>query len=144
METFSVVTWPIHLILMVFLFALGAVVGSFLNVCIYRIPWQKSVIWPGSHCPKCWKAIAPQDNVPILSWLGLRGECRQCGTPIAIRYPFVELLVGLLFLGVYVADVLYETQIPWGALPTRYPLEVVSPLPVVALRGAATVSLFTL
>ncbi len=131
-------TWPIHLILMVFLFALGAVVGSFLNVCIYRIPWQKSVIWPGSHCPKCWQAIAPQDNIPIVSWLALRGECRQCGTPIAFRYPFVEMLVGLLFLGVYVVDVLYEKQIPWGALPLKYPLEVVYHLTLIALLVAAT------
>ncbi len=84
----------------VWLFVLGSVVGSFLNVCIYRIPWQKSVIWPGSHCPKCLHPIAARDNVPILSWLLLRGECRQCATSIAPRYALIELLVGLLFVGV--------------------------------------------
>ncbi|MGE3819156.1 MAG: A24 family peptidase, partial [Isosphaeraceae bacterium] len=76
------VSWQIHAILILGLFAVGAVVGSFLNVCIYRIPWQKSVIWPASHCPKCSQAIRPQDNVPIVSWLALRGECRNCGSPV--------------------------------------------------------------
>jgi leader peptidase (prepilin peptidase)/N-methyltransferase len=132
------VTWPIHFIFIVFLFALGTVVGSFLNVCIYRIPWQKSVIWPGSRCPKCWNAIAPQDNIPIVSWLALRGHCRHCSASIAARYPLVEALVGLLFVGVYVTDVLYGPPIPWGTLPARYPLQVAYHLALVALLVAAT------
>lgn len=127
------------MVLIVFLFALGTVVGSFLNVCIYRLPWQKSVIWPGSRCPKCWNAIAPQDNIPILSWVALRGECRCCGAPIAARYPLIEALVGLLFVGVYVVDVLcYVNDIPWGALPARYPLAVAYHVIFVALLVAAT------
>ena len=97
--------WGLHLILASTTFGLGTVVGSFLNVCIYRIPWEKSVIWPGSRCPKCLAEIASRDNIPILSWLALRGECRTCGAPISARYPGVELLVGLLFLGVYFVDV---------------------------------------
>ena len=74
----------------------GAIVGSFLNVCIYRIPWQKSVIWPSSHCPRCWHAIAAHDNIPVVSWLALRGECRQCGLRISARYPLVEFLGRIL------------------------------------------------
>ena len=89
----------------VWTFAVGAVVGSFANVCIYRIPWQKSVIWPASHCPNCLSAIAPRDNVPILGWLFLGGRCRDCRKPIAVRYPLIEALVGLLFAGVFLVDV---------------------------------------
>ncbi len=95
----------LHVILGATSFALGTVVGSFLNVCIYRIPWEKSVIWPASRCPKCLGAIAPRDNIPILGWLALRGECRNCNAPISGRYPAVEFLVGLLFLAVYLVDV---------------------------------------
>ena len=73
------VTWPILAVLGFGFFLIGTVVGSFLNVCIYRIPWQKSVIWPSSRCPRCFAAIAALDNIPIVSWLALRGECRQCG-----------------------------------------------------------------
>ncbi len=79
-------------------FVLGLVVGSFLNVCILRIPEGESIIYPASHCPKCGKAIAPYDNVPVLSWLLLRGKCRNCRTPISHLYPGVELLSGLLFV----------------------------------------------
>ena len=93
--------WPIHLIYGVGLFTIGTVVGSFLNVCIYRIPWEKSVIWPGSHCPKCWGEIQSRDNVPILGWLLLGGACRRCRAPISMRYPAIELLVGVLFLAAY-------------------------------------------
>jgi len=78
-------------------FVLGLVVGSFLNVCILRIPAGESIVLPASHCPKCGKAIAPYDNVPVLSWLWLRGRCRNCKAPIAALYPAVELLTGLLF-----------------------------------------------
>ncbi|HTB80907.1 MAG TPA: prepilin peptidase [Opitutaceae bacterium] len=78
-------------------FILGAVVGSFLNVVIYRVPAEKSVVRPGSHCA-CGKPIAWRDNIPILSWLLLRGRARCCGRKFSVRYPFVELLTGLLFL----------------------------------------------
>jgi leader peptidase (prepilin peptidase) / N-methyltransferase len=75
----------------------GACVGSFLNVCIYRIPAGKSVVHPGSHCA-CGQPIRWHDNLPILSWLLLRGKARCCGRPFSIRYPAVELLTALLFL----------------------------------------------
>jgi leader peptidase (prepilin peptidase)/N-methyltransferase len=96
--------WQIHVIYGVGLFVIGLVVGSFLNVCIYRIPWEKSVIWPGSRCPKCLAEIEARDNLPVIGWAMLGGSCRSCHAPIPIRYPLVELLVGLLFLGVYLAD----------------------------------------
>jgi leader peptidase (prepilin peptidase)/N-methyltransferase len=105
--------WPILILLGVGFFVVGTVVGSFLNVCIYRIPWEKSVIWPGSRCPHCYSAIAARDNVPIVSWIALRGECRNCGAPISMRYPFVEALVGCLFLGAYLIDVTAALRNPW-------------------------------
>jgi leader peptidase (prepilin peptidase) / N-methyltransferase len=81
------------LIIMAFVF--GACIGSFLNVCIYRIPAGASIVRPGSSCPRCKTEIAFYDNIPILSWLLLMGKCRTCGTSIAVRYPLVELLTGL-------------------------------------------------
>jgi leader peptidase (prepilin peptidase)/N-methyltransferase len=76
-------------------FIVGACIGSFLNVCIYRIPAGLSVVHPGSSCPQCRTPIAFYDNIPILSWLLLLGKCRTCKTAIAVRYPLVELLTGL-------------------------------------------------
>jgi leader peptidase (prepilin peptidase) / N-methyltransferase len=78
----------------------GLVIGSFLNVVIWRVPRQESLVKPGSHCPGCDAPIAPRDNIPVLSWLLLRGRCRNCGEPISNRYPFVELLTGVLFAAV--------------------------------------------
>lgn len=78
-------------------FAFGACIGSFLNVCIYRIPAGKSVVTPGSHCA-CGQPVRWFDNIPILSWLLLRGKARCCGRPFSARYPAVELLTALLFL----------------------------------------------
>jgi leader peptidase (prepilin peptidase)/N-methyltransferase len=111
--------WPMLVALGAGFFLIGTVVGSFLNVCIYRIPWEKSVIWPGSRCPHCLSAIAPQDNIPLVSWLALRGECRHCGSGISARYPLIEALVGLLFLGVFLADVVAPPRGPWWVLPTN-------------------------
>src|SRR6202166_5174425 len=85
----------------VFLF--GLIIGSFLNVCILRIPADKSIVLPASSCPKCGKAIAPYDNIPVLSWFLLGGKCRGCKTKISAMYPAVELLTGLLFLACYFA-----------------------------------------
>jgi leader peptidase (prepilin peptidase)/N-methyltransferase len=78
------------------IFVLGAVVGSFLNVCIHRLPKEQSIVTPGSHCPGCENPIPFYDNVPILSYLLLQGKCRFCKTSISARYPFVEFLSGLV------------------------------------------------
>jgi len=79
----------------------GAIVGSFLNVCIYRLPRDKSIIVPNSYCPDCKKPIKFYDNIPILSYIILRGRCRHCNAKISIRYPIVEFITALLFLLLY-------------------------------------------
>lgn len=81
-------------------FLLGASVGSFLNVVVYRIPAELSLLNPPSRCPSCLTPIKPYDNVPVLGWLWLRGKCRTCKAPISLRYPLVELITGLLFVAV--------------------------------------------
>jgi leader peptidase (prepilin peptidase) / N-methyltransferase len=84
------------------LFILGLAFGSFLNVCISRIPRDLSTVTPGSHCPACGASIRWRDNIPLLSWLFLAGKCRECHGRISLRYPAVELLTATLFLGCYV------------------------------------------
>jgi len=86
---------------LVFVFIFGAIVGSFLNVCIARIPNGESIIHPPSHCPKCKGRIPFYCNIPLLSYLFLRGRCRSCGERIAPRYFFVELLTGLFAVALY-------------------------------------------
>ncbi len=78
----------------------GLAVGSFLNVVIYRVPRKESVVRPRSHCPNCGTQLAERDNIPVVSWLLLRGKCRTCDEPISSRYPLVELLTGVLFASV--------------------------------------------
>jgi leader peptidase (prepilin peptidase)/N-methyltransferase len=78
-------------------FVLGLLLGSFLNVCIARLPQHESIVKPRSHCPQCGAAIRWYDNIPVLSWVLLRGRCRDCGQPISIQYPLVELAVGVWF-----------------------------------------------
>jgi leader peptidase (prepilin peptidase)/N-methyltransferase len=75
----------------------GLVVGSFLNVVIHRVPIHQSIVWPSSRCPSCGERIKSFDNLPVLSYLILRGRCRSCKTRISPRYPLVEILTGLLF-----------------------------------------------
>lgn len=94
-----------------FYFAFGLIVGSFLNVCIYRIPRGESVVLPRSHCPRCSAGIRPYDNVPLLSYLLLRGRCRSCGEPISLQYPAVELVTGLLF---------YACAAQWAFTPPTF------------------------
>src|SRR5437764_3437439 len=83
-----------------FLGVVGAIIGSFLNVVIHRLPREQSIVFPNSTCPKCRKAIKAYDNIPILSYLILRGRCRRCGVHISRRYPAVEALTGILFAAV--------------------------------------------
>jgi len=90
---------PPQPLLIAFAFAMGAVIGSFLNVCIYRLPLGRSIAWPGSACTACARPLAWYENIPIASWLALRGRCRSCGQPISSRYPVVELLTAVMCAG---------------------------------------------
>ncbi|HEV2986469.1 MAG TPA: prepilin peptidase [Vicinamibacterales bacterium] len=75
----------------------GAMVGSFLNVCVYRLPLGKSVAWPASGCPRCARLLSWYENIPVLSWVVLRGRCRTCAAPIGVRYPIIEALTAVMF-----------------------------------------------
>lgn len=107
--------------ILAWLFVLGSVIGSFLNVCVYRIPQHerfldqlRGLVSPGSHCPNCNASIRKTDNIPILGWLRLKGRCRNCQGRISFRYPLIELLNGLLFVVVYWFEVPREFQTqPW-------------------------------
>jgi leader peptidase (prepilin peptidase)/N-methyltransferase len=91
---------PGLMMLVVFAAVGGLLVGSFLNVVAWRLPRGESLVAPGSHCPGCEHPVRPYDNVPVLSWLALRGRCRDCRTPISARYPLVEALTAALAAGV--------------------------------------------
>jgi prepilin signal peptidase PulO-like enzyme (type II secretory pathway) len=93
-------------LLAVWLFAAGGIIGSFLNVVVYRLPAGISIVSPGSHCPKCKRPIRWFDNVPILAWLWLGGRCRDCRTAISPRYPLIEVATAAIFLAVGMADYL--------------------------------------
>ncbi|WAC66368.1 prepilin peptidase [Agrococcus sp. SL85] len=88
----------------------GLLIGSFLNVVIFRVPAGRSIVSPPSACGSCGARVRPFDNIPVLSWLLLRGRCRDCAAPISVRYPFVELLTGVVFAAVVVRFA------PWEAL----------------------------
>ncbi len=97
----------------VFFFLFGIVIGSFLNVCITRIPEETSIVSPGSRCPRCETPIKPYDNVPVFGWLWLRGKCRACGQPISPMYPLIELSTGLLFVAVYLDFGITQATVKW-------------------------------
>ena len=85
----------------VLIFVLGLIVGSFSNVCIYRIPRNESIVYPASHCTKCHSNIKALDNIPLLSYILLKGRCRNCKSKISIQYPVVEFLTGFIYLIIY-------------------------------------------
>ena len=107
-----VVASPI--LIAVFIFLFGLIIGSFLNVCIVRIPGGKSIVLPASACPKCGAAIRPYDNIPVISYVLLAGKCRKCKTRISAMYPAVELLTGLLFLACYETFGLTAEALKWA------------------------------
>lgn len=87
-------------VVLVFSGLLGLAIGSFLTVVIYRVPRHESIVTPGSRCPACATPLAWRDNVPVVSWLVLRGRCRSCAAPISVRYPAIELVTAAVFVGV--------------------------------------------
>jgi leader peptidase (prepilin peptidase)/N-methyltransferase len=105
------VLWLVPLLLsLLWLFLLGAAVGSFLNVCIYRIPLGKGLAWPGSRCGSCRHEVRLKDNVPLLSYWLLRGRCRDCGAPFSMRYFWVELLTAVTFVALYLLEIGLNVQ----------------------------------
>jgi leader peptidase (prepilin peptidase)/N-methyltransferase len=116
----------LNLLVLVILGGMGLIVGSFLNVVIYRVPLGLSIVSPGSACPSCGTAIAPRDNIPVLSWLLLRARCRACGEHISARYPLVELVTGLLWVA-----------LGWWAIGA----DALAVLPLLLVLGSAGVAL---
>jgi leader peptidase (prepilin peptidase)/N-methyltransferase len=107
----------------------GLVVGSFLNVVIHRVPRHESIAWPASHCPNCGEPIRPLDNVPLVSYILLRGRCRNCKERISARYPAVEALTGLLF-----GAAAYEFGVSLALLPALVLIPVLIVLAVIDLE----------
>jgi len=105
-----------HALLVLFWMVLGSCVGSFLNVCVYRIPRKMSVRRPRSRCPRCGSAIQARDNIPVLGWLILRSRCRDCRSPIPARYPAVELALGAAFALPYLVAVATVSGDPWESI----------------------------
>jgi leader peptidase (prepilin peptidase) / N-methyltransferase len=105
--------WHIREVVIAFFFLLGIIIGSFLNVCITRIPEGLSIVSPASRCPQCGSAIKAYDNVPVFAWLWLGGKCRACKHPISVMYPLVELSTGLLFALAYVEFGVTQTTVKW-------------------------------
>jgi leader peptidase (prepilin peptidase) / N-methyltransferase len=95
MESIQAIPYPL---LVGAVFCFGLAIGSFANVCIYRLPRKESVAFPGSHCPRCSAAVRPQDNIPLISYLALGGKCRDCATRISPVYPAIELVTALFLL----------------------------------------------
>jgi len=114
----------IHPVWIVFLFVLGACVGSFLNVVIYRLPRGQSIVFPGSHCPSCGAPIRWHDNIPILSWILLRARCRSCGAAISPRYLVIELLTACIVSGLYVCYYVLRLRDGVGPFGQSWPMFV--------------------
>lgn len=112
-----------QVLLLGWLFAVGACVGSFLNVVIYRLPLGLNLVYPGSHCPRCLAPIRWRHNIPIFGWLILRGKCYDCKLPISPRYPLVELLIATLFAGIAWLEVFR-----WNAFELLTPVAFARPI----------------
>ena len=111
-----------EVILVIFLFAFGACVGSFLNVVIWRLPRGESIVFPGSHCPSCGRAIAWYDNIPLLSWIVLRARCRHCKAPISPRYLLVETVTAVMVCGMFVWFYVIQLRSGAGDLRETWPM----------------------
>ncbi|MDY7010412.1 MAG: prepilin peptidase [Planctomycetota bacterium] len=130
-----------HVIWISFLFLLGACVGSFLNVVIYRLPRGQSIAFPPSHCPLCGRKIKWYDNIPIVSWLRLRGRCRWCKGAISPRYPLIELLTALLVSGLYVCYFVLRLRDGIGSFFEDWPMFVAHAALLCGLLAASAVDI---
>ncbi len=131
----------VHVIWIPFLFLVGACVGSFLNVVIYRLPRGQSIVFPPSHCPLCGRAIKWYDNIPILSWLRLRGRCRWCSGAISPRYPIIELLTAVLVSGLYVCYFVLRLRDGIGEFAEDWPMFVAHAALLCGLLAASAVDI---
>ncbi|MCK4625322.1 MAG: prepilin peptidase [Phycisphaerae bacterium] len=130
-----------HVIWIPFLFILGACVGSFLNVVIYRLPRGESIVFPASHCPSCGKAIKWHDNLPIISWLMLRGQCRWCSQSISPRYLMIELLTAVLVTGLYVCYFVLDLRDGTGTFYEDWPMFAAHAILLCGLLAASAVDI---
>jgi leader peptidase (prepilin peptidase)/N-methyltransferase len=126
-----------HALYIVFFFALGACVGSFLNVVVWRLPRDESLVTPPSHCPKCNTPLRWYDNIPVFGWITLGGKCRYCGQAISARYPIVEAIVGLLFVLYYLMFFIVQqgpcSPIERGEFTAPYVLTIQKDWPIYGL-----------
>lgn len=128
--------WMYQIVYVPFIFALGAIVGSFLNVVIFRLPAHQNIIKPPSHCPVCNTRLKWYENLPVVGWIRLRGRCAHCGTPISIQYPLIEALCGAVFALIYVLGYMVRPTAPYigGLLPdylgNGYGLVATWPIPL--------------
>src|SRR5437762_2179003 len=116
---------------LILVFILGAAIGSGLNVCIVRIPYEKSILWPSSHCGKCFQPVRWYHNIPLFSYWWLRGRCGVCGQRFSVRYFFIELFTGLAFVGLFYAEILadihripqFDPRVNWQIALGLVPME---------------------
>lgn len=113
--------WVYQLVYLPFVFALGAIVGSFLNVVIYRLPARQNIVSPPSHCPICKVRLRWFENLPVVGWIRLRGRCAHCGTPISPQYPLIEAFCGTVFVAVFALAYMVKPSAPYiGELLPAY------------------------
>ena len=129
------------LFLIVFLFMLGASIGSFLNVVIYRTPRGESIVFPGSHCPSCGRAIRWFDNIPILSWLFLRGRCRFCKVFISPQYILIETVTALLIVGLYACYYLWDLRGGMGGFFSSWPIFTAHAVLLCGMLGCSVIDI---
>lgn len=130
--------WQSRRVATALVFLLGLVIGSFLNVCIARLPEEQSIVAPRSRCPRCGAPIRPYDNIPVLSWMLLRGRCRDCRAPISPWYPAVELLTALLFVWCYQAFGVSVLGLKWLVFACLLVVLIVTDLRTRLLPDAVT------
>ncbi len=128
-------------LLLIFLIPLGACIGSFLNVVIYRLPRGESLVFPGSHCPKCGHSIHWYDNIPLVSWFVLRGRCRSCNAPISPRYLVIEAATAAIVGGLYTCFYLLDIRDAAGLFDQTWPTYAVHALLLCALLACAAVDM---